>query len=289
MTEDTSVQVANVEPAGASGTPLARRYTQPTIKRLHTLSGNQCAQPECNRQLIARDDITIVSKICHIEAASPQGPRWNPSMNDENRRHFNNLILLCDECHSIIDNKANESEYPVELLQKWKSDHEAKMQNAVFVRHPSLLGVVIDAIAEVDFSATMSSDAPLLPFDITEKLTFNNVVRSRALIEEYKVWYTQVSEVYDVLEEQGSFKKEKLLRNVRQVYLTVKGRYVGASQDPMAIVRQHADDIIDEVLEELYATLEGTMTNCPEDTAFAVSVLMVDAFMRCKILEFPSS
>ena len=82
----------------------ARDYKPNTIKRLHTISGNQCAAPDCTRKLIARDGDTIVSKICHIEGASENGPRWNPSMDDDQRRHIDNLILLCDECHNIIDN-----------------------------------------------------------------------------------------------------------------------------------------------------------------------------------------
>jgi len=65
----------------------------------------------CFNKLIARDEQTIVSKICHIEAASQNGPRYNPNMSDEERRHFDNLILLCDECHSIIDNKDNALEF----------------------------------------------------------------------------------------------------------------------------------------------------------------------------------
>lgn len=289
LSDETGALVPTGKLVTKSTTPLSRRYALPTIKRLHTLSGNQCAAPGCSRQLIARDGQTIVSKICHIEAASPEGPRWNRAMSDEARRHFSNLILLCDECHSIIDNKENEGEYPVDLLRKWKSDHESQMTYSVLAKHPSLLGAVVDAIADADLDAPLSIEAPQPAFDITEKLTHNDVVRGRALIDEYKVWYPKVSQLYDALEEQGSFKKDKLLRNVRQVYLKVKGRYVGASPDSMTVVRQHADDILDEVLEELTAGVEITMTRCPEDAAFAVSVLVVDAFMRCKILEPPPS
>jgi len=48
----------------------AREYKRSTVKRLHALSGNQCAAPDCVRKLIAREGETIISKICHIEAAS---------------------------------------------------------------------------------------------------------------------------------------------------------------------------------------------------------------------------
>ncbi|WP_341830999.1 hypothetical protein AACH28_16300 [Sphingobacterium thalpophilum] len=105
----------------------ARQYKPSTVRRLDTLSGNECANPNCTKKLVAEDGISIVSKICHIEAASTDGPRYNKSMTDDERRSFSNLILLCDEHHTIIDNKENEGKYPVDLLKKWKDDHERKI------------------------------------------------------------------------------------------------------------------------------------------------------------------
>lgn len=72
----------------------ARQYKPTTIRRLDKLSGNQCAEPSCQKNLIAEDGQSIISKICHIEAASKNGPRWNSTMTDDERRDFSNLILL---------------------------------------------------------------------------------------------------------------------------------------------------------------------------------------------------
>lgn len=52
----------------------ARQYKPSTVRRLDTLSGNQCANPDCDRQLIAHDGETIVSKICHIKLPVKMGP-----------------------------------------------------------------------------------------------------------------------------------------------------------------------------------------------------------------------
>ena len=38
-----------------------------------------------------------------------------------------NLILLCSSCHTLID-KA-EQDFPIELLQEWKKEHEEKIQS----------------------------------------------------------------------------------------------------------------------------------------------------------------
>ncbi|MDD3926728.1 MAG: hypothetical protein PHT33_08740 [bacterium] len=270
-------------------TSLARQYKPTTIKRLHALSGNQCAAPHCTKPLIARDEITIVSKICHIEAASPEGLRWNPDMDDEQRRHFDNLILLCDECHSMVDNKENEAIYTVSLLKQWKRDHEATRTYTYLNERPSLLGTVINAISEIELDAELLSlVAHKVAFDIDDKIKYNDVRRNLPLIEEYKVFYTKINSLYQTLEEQGSFKKENLLRNIRMIYLKIKGHYIKDGYEPMQAIRANADNIIEDVQEELLDIAYKKSTHCAEeDIAFGISVVMVDAFMRCKILEEP--
>lgn len=64
----------------------------------------------------------FVGNICHIEAASEGGERFNPNQTDEERWSYGNLILLCYE-HHIKTN--NVTKYTVEVLRKMKSDHEA--------------------------------------------------------------------------------------------------------------------------------------------------------------------
>jgi hypothetical protein len=124
-------------------------------------------------------------------------------------------------------------------------------------------------------------------FEIQDKIEHNDIKRNRSLIEELKVLHPKIGALYKSLEEEGSFKKQNLLRNIRRLYLQVKGRYVDDSPDPMDRVRAHADDILEDVQEELLALVEAGNRSSPEDMAFGVSVVMVDAFMRCKILEAP--
>jgi len=210
-------------------------------------------------------------------------------MTDDDRRHFSNLILLCDECHTIVDSRDNEADYPVDLLKRWKSNHESKRTYEVLVEHPSLLGEVVCALAEVDLDSSAAERQAMQSFEIQDKIEHNCIKRNRSLFDEQKVLYPKINAVYESLENEGSFKKQNLLRNVRRLYLRVKGRYVEDSRAPMDIVRAHADDILDDMQDELLALVEGDVGSraSSEDMAFGVSVVMVDAFMRCKILEAP--
>jgi hypothetical protein len=264
----------------------ARDYKRSTLRRLDTLSGNQCAAPGCERVLIARDGETIISKICHIEAASEGGARWNPDMDDDQRRHFDNLILLCDECHCIIDNKENEAKYPVHLLKQWKKQHERTY--SYLNEHPTMLNIVINAISEIELEEEAAGFSQSMEaFGIEAKIKYNDIKRNKALLEEYKVFYAKVNSLYQTLEKQGSFKKENLLRNIRTIYIKIKGKYVGNNDNPLDIIRDNADNIIEDVQDELLIMAEEKTSNYTEDISFGVTLIMVDAFMRCKILEEP--
>lgn len=100
---------------------MARLQPTPTVvKRLFALSGNQCAYPGCKEKIVDEYG-TVIGEICHIEAAERGGERYNELSDDEYRRSFDNLILMCSNHHKKTDNI---KEYSVEKLKKIKTQHE---------------------------------------------------------------------------------------------------------------------------------------------------------------------
>lgn len=67
----------------------------------------------------------FVAQVCHIEAALPKGGRFNEYMTNEERRSFDNLVLLCYPHHVATDDV---DKYTVEVMQAMKRSHEAKFQ-----------------------------------------------------------------------------------------------------------------------------------------------------------------
>lgn len=267
----------------------ARQVKESTLHRLFILSGNECSMPDCKKQFIAEDKITKISKVCHIEAASEEGPRFNINMTDDQRREFDNLILLCDEHHSIIDNKENEKKYPVSLLKEWKRSHESKMLQKKFEENPSLLVDVINEISKFDLdesSGTISRDKA---FKIEEKIAYNKVIRYKSFIDEYKVYSGKIDKIYREMDQYGS-KKARLLRNIKHIYLKVKSSYVNGESD-IEKIRQNADNIFDEVEKILisrFVKKDGDNNIDQDDIEVAILILMVNAFIKCKILENPT-
>jgi len=264
----------------------ARQYKPSTVRRLDTLSRNNCYEPNCKKQLIGSDGKTIVSKICHIKAASENGPRYDKSMTDDERRDFKNLILLCDEHHAIIDNKENEKVYTVELLNQWKQNHETESLNKKLTGNTMLFQKAIEEISNLDFD-DISLDDTVNSFGIDEKITYNGIVKYKYLIEEYKVYHGKIDTIYNELEKDGAFKKIKLLQNIRNLYLRQKGIYIKNSKSnisELSIIQSNADNIIEDIENTLFESI-----NLNDESMIAIPIIMVDAFMRCKILEKPKN
>ena len=102
---------------------------------VYLLSGGICAFPGCNRHLIepgnSADDPAFLGEIAHIIADSRQGPRGISFLTDEERDRHDNLILLCRDCHKIIDSQPHT--YSVSVLRQIKADHEARIRRATSV------------------------------------------------------------------------------------------------------------------------------------------------------------
>lgn len=258
-----------------------RNYSDLTIKRLYALSDNRCAFPNCTVTFTSPSSLTNLSNICHIEDAV-EGGRYNPNMTDSQRASFENLILLCPN-HHIETNDIEK--YTVDSLRKMKQNHESLSISKGLARNPSMLKNTINAISQLSLE-----DIPELErlnvYSPKLKLNYNTVKTNYSIIQDFKIYQGKINSLYDELERQGSIKKEKLLSNINQIYTKIKGGYVLDSETPLDIIRLNADNILDDVFNELYRQLENSAFY-EEDIVLGIRLILVDAFIRCKILEEP--
>lgn len=101
-----------------------------THKMLWGRSGNKCAFPDCQKELVMdisdTDSISVVGEECHIVAREANGPRGKSDLTPEQRDMYGNLILMCRNHHKIIDD--NPDKYSVEILLELKKQHESWVQ-----------------------------------------------------------------------------------------------------------------------------------------------------------------
>lgn len=107
----------------------SRQISKDNLKLLLARSGNQCAFTDCLHPLFD-DNNLFIAQLCHIEAVSPNGQRYNPNKTDEEINSYENLLFLCYRHHKVTDNV---SLYPVEKLKEIKTNHEAKFKEATYV------------------------------------------------------------------------------------------------------------------------------------------------------------
>lgn len=93
-----------------------------TLIALFAKSGNVCAFPGCTHELVTQRNL-FIGQICHIEAASPGGQRFNPDSDDEQRRLFDNLLLLCYRHHKETDDIFA---FGTQTLRQMKRNHEGR-------------------------------------------------------------------------------------------------------------------------------------------------------------------
>ncbi|MBM3301595.1 MAG: HNH endonuclease, partial [Deltaproteobacteria bacterium] len=97
-----------------------------TEKILWGKAGATCSFPSCRRKLVADatglDGAVVLGEIAHIVAQSQDGPRGEYPPPGGDIDSYENLLLLCEEHHELIDGQPRT--YSVAKLLQMKEDHE---------------------------------------------------------------------------------------------------------------------------------------------------------------------
>lgn len=135
--------------------PCSRGQANPnrhTTLRLFADSGGYCQRPECaNRLFVDTGTKNIhVAEMAHIIAASGKGPRADATVTQADKGSYDNLILLCANCHTTIDKAP--ADFPDNMIREWKRKHVERI-NSLFgaVEYPdraSARNAIKPALAE---------------------------------------------------------------------------------------------------------------------------------------------
>lgn len=114
--------------------PCSRGRADPdrhTIQRLFADSGGHCQRPECAKRLFVDTGTQSihVAEMAHIIAASDEGPRADAAVTQATKGSYDNLILLCANCHTTIDKAP--ADFPDIMIREWKRKHVERI-NSLF-------------------------------------------------------------------------------------------------------------------------------------------------------------
>lgn len=104
-------------------------FTEEVKRTLAARVAYLCSNPECRAPTsgpqIDATKFLNVGVAAHITGAAEGGPRHNPFLSPEERRHPDNGIWLCQNCSKLIDNDT--SRYTEKLIRAWRevAEHHA--------------------------------------------------------------------------------------------------------------------------------------------------------------------
>lgn len=102
------------------------------LKILWGKAASRCAMPSCREELVVKTNSKdsgnlLIGENCHIVAQKINGPRGKSLLTLKERDRYPNLILLCRNHHTIIDEDPDS--WPIEKLYQIKHDHELWVSN----------------------------------------------------------------------------------------------------------------------------------------------------------------
>ena len=165
---------------------MARNYKEKDIKILWGLAAARCAFPKCRLPLVmettAFDPTATIGEMAHIVAHSTaaNAPRPDAHFDEALRDSYENLVLLCDTHHSMVDKQPNT--YTVTDLRSWKRDHEKwvdenlreKMTHVTFVELEMVTKALVVSGHRVETSYTLTPPK--------QKMDRNDLVNTRQLV-----------------------------------------------------------------------------------------------------------
>jgi len=140
----------------------------------------------------------------------------------------------------------------------------------------SNLSTIIKILSKEDWSQG-ALGFEIVPYDIEAKISYNQLDTARLLIDDYKIHYPRIEKIYSDFDRQGANKSLSILNGIRSEYIAL-----GSVDSP----DQCFFAIIEKVTQKILAS--DNYTPIPdEELKLCVQILVVDAFIRCKIFKNP--
>lgn len=140
----------------------------------------------------------------------------------------------------------------------------------------SNLASIINTLSKEDWDKS-DPVSEINSFEIERKISHNKLNAAKSIIDDYTVHYGRVDKIYTEFDSQGSNKSSSVLSTIRQEYAKAKSNLTD-----------------DQLFFEVIAKVEEKVLNSSNYTSIpfdelelCVNILVVDAFIRCKIFENP--
>lgn len=175
------------------------------------------------------------------------------------------------------------------ILRKIKSEEIGKIEEIYNLIHSEFkseshlekletnLAEIIKIIAKENWSKEDDS-FQIIPYEIDKKIEFNQLNKAKEIIRDYCTYNSRIDKIYQVFDEAGVNKSKSVLRFIRSLYLKQKDV-------------DNPDEVFFNVIDLVNKKIMESKNYQPiafEELDLCTSILVVDAFIECKIFENPN-
>lgn len=142
----------------------------------------------------------------------------------------------------------------------------------------SNLASIINILSKEDWDKS-EPVSEINTFEIDRKISHNNLNSAKIIIVDYMIHYGRLDKIYSEFDSQGSNKSKSVLSTIRQDYAKLK---INLTDDQLFF------EVISKVQEKVLNS--SNYTSIPfDELELCVNILVVDAFIRCRIFENPNN
>ncbi|AIG30695.1 hypothetical protein IA01_09560 [Flavobacterium psychrophilum] len=148
------------------------------------------------------------------------------------------------------------------------------------VKLDSNLAIIINILSKENLA--LSNKVETNSFEIDRKITHNSLVATKSTIEDYAMYYGRLDKKYAEFDTQGSNKSLSVLQSVNSSFVEISVKHQNTSSDYIFL------QVIENVKEKVVNS--ANFIEIPiDELELCVKIIVVDAFIRCKIFENPLS
>ena len=175
----------------------------------------------------------------------------------------------------LLDKILTQTVSKLRQLHKFIKDELGHEVDSVNIE--SNLAKVINILAEQ--SLDMAANSPEInAFAIEDKISFNDLEDIKDIIDDYKVFYHRLDEIYSEFDKEGQNKSFSVLQEIRRQYVELNR----TDKAPTEIFYEIINDIMEIIIKS-----SNYIKISIEELHMCTDIIVVDAFIRCKIFKNP--
>lgn len=153
----------------------------------------------------------------------------------------------------------------------------------------SIINDIISKISQV--AVTVDIRDRSFPSKVSKKIKHNQLKNNRSIVLQYRSYSSHIESAYNIIEKNVVNGKQTAMLILNDMYGSALNKFnIDVWEPDMDLVKQHADEIIDDIKKQLNNFLykSANITFTKEQMVIGINVVIAHAFVECYVLENPN-